>query len=243
AGAETVTVPDTLAAGAGAVSATVGGVVSATVTLTAAVAVFPAASRATALTLWDPGAASVVSHATEYGAAVTSAPRFVPSTLNCTPTTPTLSVAVAETVTVPDTLAAGAGALSDTVGRALSTVTLTALLVALFPAASRATAVKVCAPLLALGVGHETVYGAAVSSAPSVTPSSLNCTPTTPTLSVAVAEIVTVPETLAAGAGAVSATVGGVVSRTVVLPAAVAVLPVSSRLTGLPVWAPAATAC
>src|SRR5256885_1204926 len=107
--AETVTVPDTLAAGAGAVSATVGGAVSATVTLTAALAVWPAASRATALTLWAPRAASVVSHDTEYGAAVTSAPKFVPSTLNCTPTTPTLSVAVAEMVTVPDTLAAGAG--------------------------------------------------------------------------------------------------------------------------------------
>src|SRR5437867_12429549 len=73
-----------------------------TVTLTAAdVAVFPAASRATAVKVWDPLTASVVFHEREYGAAVTSAPRFAPSSLNCTPTTPTLSVALAETITVP----------------------------------------------------------------------------------------------------------------------------------------------
>src|SRR5439155_550738 len=184
--ADTVTVPDTLAAGAGAVSATVGGAVSATVTLTAAVAVWPAASRATALTLCAPGAASDGAHAIEYGAAVTSAPRFVPSSLNCTPTTPTLSVAVADTVTVPDTLAAGAGAVSATVGGATSaTVTLTAA-VAVWAAASRATALTLCAPGTTSAVSHTIEYGAVVTSAPRFVPSSLNCTPTTPTLSVAV---------------------------------------------------------
>src|SRR2546428_3631916 len=66
------------------------------------VAVLPAASRATAVRLWEPLATRVVFHKREYGAAVTSAPRFAPSTLNCTPTTPTLSVALAETVIVPE---------------------------------------------------------------------------------------------------------------------------------------------
>ena len=51
-----------------------------------------------------------------------------------------------------------------------------------------------------------------MSSAPSAAPSSRNCTPTTPTLSLAVAETVTVPETVAPLAGAVIDTVGGVTS-------------------------------
>jgi hypothetical protein len=52
----------------------------------------------------------------EYGAAVTSAPRFAPSSVNCTPTTPTLSDADAATVIVFDTLAPSEGAVTDTVG-------------------------------------------------------------------------------------------------------------------------------
>src|SRR5438876_4633650 len=102
-----------------------------TVTLTAAeVAVLPAASRATAVKLWLPFALKVVFQETEYGAVVTSTPRFAPSSLNCTPTTPTLSVAFAETVTAPDTVAPVAGAVIDTAGGVVSgtglfTVTLT----------------------------------------------------------------------------------------------------------------------
>src|SRR2546427_2473565 len=88
-----------------------GGALS-TVTLTApGGAVFPAASRAMAVKLWEPLATRVVFHEREYGAAVTSAPRFAPSSLNCTPTTPTLSVALAETVTVPETVAPATGAV------------------------------------------------------------------------------------------------------------------------------------
>src|SRR3989442_1703901 len=97
-------------------------------------------------------------------------------------------------------------------GGALSPVTVTAVEVAVLPAASRATAVRVCAPLLAVVVIQERVYGAAVTSAPRFAPSSLNCTPTTPTLSVALTETVIVPATVAPAAGAVSETVGGVVS-------------------------------
>src|SRR5207245_4055284 len=143
-----------------------------------------------------------------------SAPRFAPSSLNCTPTTPTLSVARAETVTVPETVAPAAGAVIDTVGGGLSlrTVTLTAAAVAVLAAASRATAVRVWVALVAVVVFHERAYGAVVISAPRLAPSSLNWTPTTPTLSEAVAETVTVPETVEPAAGAVMETVGTVVS-------------------------------
>src|SRR5712692_1069609 len=101
-----------------------GGVLS-TVTLTAAeVAVFPAASRATAVRVWAPSATKVVFQEIEYGVEVTSAPKLTPSSLNWMPTTPTLSEAVAETVTaVPETVAPLAGAVTETVGGVVSDVT------------------------------------------------------------------------------------------------------------------------
>ena len=55
-------------------------------------------------------------HDTEYGAVVSSPPTLVPSTLNCTPATPTLWAALAATFTDPDTVAPAAGAVTDTVG-------------------------------------------------------------------------------------------------------------------------------
>src|SRR5437867_12774670 len=64
----------------------------------------------------------------------------------------------------------------------------------------------VCEPLLALVVSQGTEYGAAVSSAPALTPSNWNCTPTTPTLSEALALTVIVPETVAPAAGEVMLT-------------------------------------
>ena len=68
------------------------------------------------------------------------------------------------------------------------------------PAESRATAVKVCVPFGIVVVFHITLYGAPVSSAPRLAPSSLNCTPATPTLSVALAETVTDEPDSVAGA-------------------------------------------
>ena len=50
----------------------------------------------------------------------------------------------------------------------LATVTVTVADVVVLPAASRATAVSVCEPLLAVVVSHETEYGAVVSSEPEV---------------------------------------------------------------------------
>src|SRR5437899_7493795 len=214
-----------------------GGALS-TVTLTALEgAVFPAASRATAIRLWEPPATSVVFHEREYGTVVSSAPRLAPSSLNCTPTTPTLSVALAETVIVPATFVPATGAVSEAVGGALSTVTLTAAEVAVFPAASRATAVRVCAPLVAVGVFQETAYGAVVTSAPRLAPSSLNCTPTTPTLSEAEAETVMVPLIDRPAVGAVSETVGGALSTVTLTAAEVAVFPAASRATAVRVCA------
>src|SRR5258708_23618155 len=48
-----------------------------------------------------PPRSTLFPYTTLFRSAVTSAPRFAPSSLNCTPTTPTLSVAFAVTVTVP----------------------------------------------------------------------------------------------------------------------------------------------
>src|SRR5437870_3683235 len=55
-----------------------------------------------------------------------------------------------------------------------TTVTVIAADVVLFPAASRATAVRVCDPSVAVTVFHAIEYGEVVSSAPTFTPSTLN---------------------------------------------------------------------
>src|SRR4030095_11762115 len=92
------------------------------------------------------------------------------------------------------------------------TTTLTGAEVVWFPAASRARAVNVRVPLAVPWVFHAIEYGALVTSLPNGAPSRRNWTPTTPMLSVAVAETVTfVPDTWRPGAGAVSVEVGGVV--------------------------------
>ena len=87
---------------------------------------------------------------------MSSTPRLAPSSLNCTPTTDTLSEALAVTLTdTPDTVAPFAGAVTEVVGgmeSTLFTVTPTGAEVAVLPAASRATAVSVCGPLLAVMV-------------------------------------------------------------------------------------------
>ena len=69
-----------------------------------------------------------------------------------------------------------------------------------------------CVPLGVVVVFQLTVYGAELSSRPRSAPSSLNCTPETASLSAAFAETFCVPPTVAPADGAVSETVGGVVS-------------------------------
>ncbi len=108
------------------------------------------------------------------------------------------------------------------------------------PAASRATAVKVCEPAVAVVVFHEVAKGALVSSAPKAAPSSRNCTPATPRLSAALAVTLIVPETLVPFAGDAMLTVGAVVSLAIVIVtgAEVVRLPAASRATAVSVYTP-----
>src|SRR5262245_29487315 len=73
--------------------------------------------------VWLPLETVVVFHGMVYGAAVTSAPRFWPSRVNWTPATVTLSLALAETVMVSETVAPEVGAVSETVGGMVSAAT------------------------------------------------------------------------------------------------------------------------
>jgi len=220
-----------------------------TVTLTVALVVeFPAASFAIALSVCAPLVAVVVFHDAEYGVAVSKPPRLAPSSWNCTLATPTLSAAVAVTAMVEETVAPFAGAVSETVGGVVSgvvllTVTVTTALVAVFPAPSLAMAFKVCAPFVDLVVSQEKLYGATTSRVPTLTLSSWNCTLATLTLSVAFADTVTVADTVAVFAGAVSETVGGVVSGVVlstftVSAALVVELPAPSVAVAVRTWLP-----
>jgi hypothetical protein len=188
--AETVTVPETVAPEVGAEIETAGEVVSPvtgggmttlfTVTETAVeVLVFPAVSRATAVRTCEPLEVLVLSKETEYGLVVSSLPRLVPSNLNCTPTTPILSEAVAETVVEPETMEPEVGAVMEMEGIVVSatilfTVTITLEEVILFPAASLATAVRVCEALEAVVLSQEIEYELVVSSLPRFEPSNLN---------------------------------------------------------------------
>src|ERR1051326_6236190 len=83
----------------------------------------PAASRARAASVYVPLATPRESHEIEYGLVASSAPRLAPLRRNCTPTTPTLSDALAETVIVPETVAPSAGAVIWAVGGVVSEVT------------------------------------------------------------------------------------------------------------------------
>src|SRR5688572_9712078 len=79
---------------------------------------------------------------------------------------------------------------------------------------SLATAASVCAPIpdVAVFQVYVNVGPDPVTSGPRVTPSRRNCTPATPTLSVAEAETVTVPATVAPSSGTDMETTGGIPS-------------------------------
>jgi hypothetical protein len=108
----TVTVPDTVAPDTGELIDMVGAAPLFTVIGTAALVVCPEASLATAVSEWLPLASAVVFSVWLNGAAVTAAPEFVPSTLNCTLVVFDDTVVV--TITVPDTVAPGAGVSMET---------------------------------------------------------------------------------------------------------------------------------
>src|SRR5439155_24167118 len=88
------------------------------------VVIFPAASRATAVMLWAPLVTLVVFHIRSYGAVVSSAPTALPSTLNCTPETATLSEAFAASVIPPEYVAPAEGLVIETLGAVVSAVTI-----------------------------------------------------------------------------------------------------------------------
>jgi len=111
---------------------------------------------------------------------MSSAPRLLPSSLNWTPATATLSEALADTVTVPETDAPFAGAVTDAAGGVV------------FRHGDgnrrRRPAVAGCVPGdrrqhvrpgAAVLVSQEAESGAVMSSAPRLAPSSLNWTPAT----------------------------------------------------------------
>src|SRR6202008_2909062 len=127
---------------------------------------------------------------------------------------------------------------------ALLTVTDIAVEGVVRPLVSRATALMLCSPLPTVCVFNVNSYGAVVSSAPTLLPSTRNCTPATATLSPAVAVRLVVPDTVAPAAGAVTDTVGGVMSGllTVIETAAEGVVsPLVSRATALMLWSPLPT--
>src|SRR3979411_2542305 len=93
----------------------------------------------------------------------------------------------------------------------LTVMTVPALVVA-FPTLSLAIAESLCAPLVADVVFQEVEYGPATIKLPKLPPSSWNCTLATPTLSVALATTVMLPETVVPLPGEVIETTGGVVS-------------------------------
>ena len=100
-----------------------GGGVLSTFTVTPPLAVvLLAASRARAVIMWEPSTTEVVFHEILYGAAVSSAPEFIPSTINWTPIIPTLSAALAVMEIVPATVAFDTGDVIEIVGAMVSCV-------------------------------------------------------------------------------------------------------------------------
>ena len=191
----TATVPEIVAPDAGEVIAIVGADVLLTVTVTAALVVdCPAALEATAKSECVPFERPAVFRDRLNGAAVTAAPEFAPSTLNCT-----LVVLVETAVAiaaVPEIVAPEAGEVMEMVGaEVLFTVTATAALVAVCPAALEATAESECVPFESAVVFSERLNGAAASTAPELVPSILNCTFVV--LAETLVRIVVVPETVA----------------------------------------------
>src|SRR5207244_4652942 len=102
----TVVVLETVVPPAGAVTGAVGVVVVLTSVMVTAVAVvvLPAASRAIAVSVWDALLAVVVFQESEYGAVVSSAPRFAPSSRNWTPAPKSVAEAKAVTVVILETV-------------------------------------------------------------------------------------------------------------------------------------------
>ncbi len=178
--------------------------------------VFPAASIATTPKVY---AVDAVSAETAYDVLVTVV-MSVPFLYTRYPLTPTLSVDAVHARERLLWVIFDASKFVGTDGGVRSLETVTAIVAdAVLPARSRACALRVCTPFVAVRVFQEAVYGAVVSSTPVATPSTKNCTPSTATLSLAEAVTFTVSATVAFATGAVILTVGSVVSGAGVPPA------------------------
>ena len=125
-----------------------------------------------------------------------------------------MSDALAESVVVLVSVEPAVGDVREMVGRVVSrllTVTVTVGADVLFPAVSYAIALSTKLPLILLSVFHTTEYGAVVSDTISVVPTYIS-TFATPTLSEALAKIVTLPLSVEPAVGDVIDTVGAVMS-------------------------------
>ena len=141
-------------------------------------------------------------------AALVSVPMLVPSTKNATWRTPTSSVASAVIVARSSSTASARGRVMSTDGF-WSTVTDTAALVPVAPAASVALAVTVWRPLLALVVSQTRFHPPALLvSVPIVTPSTRKSTRLTALSSVATTLMVVDPDTSALAIGLLIRAVG-----------------------------------
>src|SRR5262249_40035927 len=144
-----------------------------------------------------------------------SALLYLPAVVQAAPATAPFRLLPEASVTVVPVPSLKLYATTSPPGKAvegLFTVSVTAADKVVFPAPSRAEAVRVWDPLGMVVVSQEIEYGEIVSSLTRFTPSRRNCTPFTPTLSEAEAVTVTVPTTLAPAAGAVMDTTGAWVS-------------------------------
>src|SRR4051794_16603781 len=126
------------------------------------VLVLPEPSLAIAVRVCAPLLPAWVSQGTEYGAVVSGEPIVVPSTLNVTLATATLSLALAVTLVVPTTVAPASGAVIDTVGAVESVVAVadaSAVAGPTVPAASRARAPEYPGPPAGPGAGYDVPVG------------------------------------------------------------------------------------
>src|SRR2546425_7229891 len=145
------------------------------------VVVRPVESVTVAVSVWVPSGTVAVFHTYEVDVPATV---WVETTVGVSLATvsmkivdPMASGAAIPTLTVWPRTAPSAGLVNDAARGglvALATETITELDGALFPAASRATAVSVCVPSVAVAVSQETEYGGTRASAPTLIPSSLN---------------------------------------------------------------------
>jgi hypothetical protein len=193
-----------------------------TLVIKALMNVLPALSVVVTRRSYRPSVKVVVFQVAEYGLVVSVeivvqvlAPAVERAKIaEATPEPPLSAESEVMLTALPFTMALAAGAVMEPVGLVLSTVTTTPEEVVVLPDGSRAVALMVWEPSATPVVFQEMENGLVVSSAPWLTPSTLNWTPeTVPELSLAVAERLTAaPRTLALLVGALMETVGGVVS-------------------------------